>query len=307
MQKRVGINKKIVTIVLLAGSISSCRFYFDTTTDALTIDETSRSLENGKNLAYNVCGSCHYDPKVNRFIGKPLNDLPKIGGKLYSANLTHSSAHGRPGQYSDAELFYLLKTGISKNGKFMPFMMRPMMADDDIKDIIAYLRSNDPAVAAYDTSVGKTHINFIGKTGIRFLTKPQPYHKGVTAPDKKDSISNGRYLVGVIACYHCHSKKVKGLDYLEPEKSKGYLQGGIKLKTPEGKKLRTPNLTPDQETGIGSFSIVDFTNAIKEGVDPSGGKLSPPMPKFKHLTESQVHAIYSYMKSLPPVHHKISK
>lgn len=285
----------------------SCRFYFKTTTDHFEAKKSSQSFERGKNLALSICAGCHYDPKAGKFIGRPLNDLPKIAGHLYSANLTHSITNGRPPHYTDAELFYLLKTGISKSGKFTPYMMRPMMADEDINDIIVYLRSNDAAVAAADTTVGKTHINFIGKAGVRFATKPQPYNKGVQRPDENNPVVYGRYLVAVIGCYHCHSKKVLGLNYFDPEKTKGYLQGGIKLKDPEGKRLYGPNLTPDKETGIGNFTEEDFTKAIREGITPSGRKLSPPMGKFKSLTGKQVNAIYTYLKTLKPVHHEIKR
>jgi mono/diheme cytochrome c family protein len=298
---------------LIIGAIStvfasySCRFYFKTTTDHFEAKQASQSFERGKNLAFNICAGCHYDSKVGKFIGRDLNDLPKIAGHLYSANLTQSKTNGLPPQYTDAELFYLLKTGISKSGKFTPYMMRPMMADEDINDIIVYLRSNDPAVAAADTTVGKTHINFIGKAGIRFASKPQPYNKGVQRPDENNPIEYGRYLVAIIGCYHCHSKKVLGLNYFEPEKTKGYLQGGIKLKDPEGRRLYGPNLTPDKETGIGSFSEEDFKKAVREGVTPSERKLSPPMGKFKRLTDKQVHSIYTYLQSLKPVHHEVKR
>ena len=298
---------KFLILSLLIVFTLSCRMYFETTKDNFTAQKNSAAVENGKNLTFNVCGSCHYDRKVKKFIGKRLNDLPKIAGKLYSANLTHSLSDGIPPQYSDAELFYLLKTGISKSGKFMPYMMRPMMADEDINDIIVYLRSDDDAVAAADTTVGKTHINFLGKAGIRYLSKPQPYNKGVPRPNENDAVSYGRYLVAVIACYHCHSEKVRKLDYSDAEKTKGYLSGGITLKSPEGKRLHGPNLTPDKETGIGNFSEEDFRKAVVTGVTPSGQKLSPPMPKFMHLTDKQIHSLYTYLQSLPPVHHQVKR
>ena len=292
---------------LLALLFCSCKMYFETTKDQFTARETSESIERGKNLTFSICGGCHYDRQVNKFIGKHLNDLPKIAGTLYSANLTRSTANGVPSHYTDAELFYLLKTGISKSGKFMPYMMRPMMADEDINDIIVYLRSDDPAVAAADTTVGKTHINFIGKIGIRYLSKPQPYNKGVPRPDENDAINYGRYLVAVIGCYHCHSQKAKKLNYFDAEKTKGYLVGGMKLKDPQGERLYGPNLTPDKETGIGNFSDESFRNAVVEGMTQAGKKLSPPMPRFTHLTDKQVHALYAYLQSLPPVHHEVKR
>jgi len=299
-------NIKKITAIIALITIVSCRFYFDTTKDtSFHAHTTATSLENGKNLTYTVCGGCHYNTEAKKFIGNYLNDLPPIAGKLYSANLTQSASNGIPPKYSDAELFYLLKTGISRSGKFMPYMMRPMMADNDINDIITYLRSNDEAVAADDTTVGKTHINFIGKAGIRFMDKPQPYNKEIARPDENNTIAYGGYLVAIVGCYHCHSKKMSGLDYLNPEQSKGYMQGGMKLKDPQGIKIYSPNLTPDKETGIGNFTQADFTKAIREGVTPGGRKLKPPMPKFTHLTDKQVTAIYTYLKQLAPVHNKI--
>lgn len=300
-------RKKFIVTGLLLLFICSCKMYFETTKDQFTARETAGSVERGKNLAYTICGGCHYDRTTTKFTGKHLNDLPKIAGSMYSANLTHSTTHGIPPHYTDAELFYLLKTGISKSGKFMPYMMRPMMADADINDIIVYLRSNDPAVAAADTTVGKTHINFIGKIGLRYLSSPQPYNKGVARPDTNNAVAYGRYLVAIIGCYHCHSEKARWLNYLDAEKTKGYLAGGMKLKDPQGKKIYSPNLTTDKQTGIGDFTEEDFHKAITQGFSPSGRTLSPPMPRFGHLTGNQVHALYAYLQNLPPVHHAVKR
>lgn len=304
---RCNTKKIFVCIILVLIVISGCRFYFDTTKDQYTVKQTSHSLENGRNLTFNVCAPCHFNHDINKLAGMPLNDLPKIGGRLVSANLTHSTSNGIPPHYSDAELFYLLKTGIGKSGKFMPYMMRPMMADEDVNDIIAFLRSDDAALAAADTTVGKTHINLIGRVGIRTLASPQAYKKGITGPDKNDPVAYGRYLVAIMSCYHCHSTKAKKIDFADAEKTKYYLQGGMKLKDPDGKKLRSPNLTPDKETGIGNFSKDDFRKAVKEGITPTGRKLSPPMPKFTELTEVQVDALYAYLRSIPAVRHEVKR
>lgn len=293
---------KWLAALTLVAAIVSCRFYFDTTRDNFSTHTSSTAVQNGKNLTHNICGGCHYDHSIKKFIGKKINDLPGIGGRLYSANLTQSGSNGIPPTYSDAELFYLLKTGISRKGKFMPYMMKPMMADEDINDIITYLRSGDKDVTAADTTVGLTHINWLGKIFIRIASKkPTPYNKGVARPDENDAVTYGRYLVAVVGCYHCHSSSALKVDFLHPENSKGYMQGGMKLKSSNG-KIRSANLTPDNETGIGSFSLTDLSNAIREGKAPGGRQLRPPMPKFRDLTDKQVSAIYSYLRTLAPVH-----
>jgi mono/diheme cytochrome c family protein len=305
MQELISNKKKVVVLGVLIILVCGCKMYFKTTTDQFSATKNADSFENGRNLVFNVCGNCHYDYHIDKFIGKRLYDLPRIAGKLYSANLTNSKIHGLPPHYNDAELFYLLKTGISRNGYFMPYMMRPMMADDDINDIIVYLRSNDAPIAATDTTVGKTHINLIGRIGLRYLTEPQAYNKGVPPPDENDAISYGRYLVAVIGCYHCHSRRAKGLNYSQPEKTKKYLVGGMRLKDPEGNRVFSANLTPDKETGIGNFTEEDFIKAVREGVSPSGEKLNTVMPRFPKLTDKQINAIYTYLKSQGPVHHKV--
>ncbi len=298
--------KKLIVLAVLSAFVS-CRFYFNTTKENFTVRTNSASVKNGKNLAHNICGGCHYDPDVKKFIGKPMHDLPGIGGKVFAANLTQSATNGIPPAYSDAELFYLIKTGIAKNGKFMPYMMRPMMADEDIKDVITYLRSNEPEVTAADTTVGSTHINFLGKMFIRIASKkPTPYNKDVPRPDEGDEANYGRYLVAVVGCYHCHSSSILKVDYLHPEDSKGYMTGGARLKSTSG-KIRSVNLTPDNTTGIGTFTPEDFSLAVREGKAPGGRALRVPMPKFKSLTDKQVNAIYTYLKSLPAVEHRVGR
>jgi len=303
------INKHIKKLVVLTAVVFmiGCRLYFDTGKDNFTVTPAENTISNGENLAYNVCGGCHYDPATKKFIGKHLNDLPKIAGKVYAANITQSVSHGLISKYTDAELFYLVKTGIARNGKFMPYMLRPMMADDDITAVIAYFRSADAAVAAADSTVGISHINFLGRIGTRLSGKPAAYIKGIARPDENNALEYGRYLVAITGCYHCHSKKLLKTDFIIPENSAGYMQGGVKLKGHDGKKIYGPNLTPDTTTGIGAYSREDFSEAVRVGIVPGGRQLKPPMPKFKRLTDKQVNVIYDYIMSLAPVKHKVKR
>src|SRR5689334_3930042 len=99
-------QKKILVALVLLIACWSCRFYFDTTTDQYATQKHNASFERGRNFVYTICAGCHMDFKTHKFTGKSLNDLPKIAGQLYSANLTHAAQYGRPDKYSDAELFY---------------------------------------------------------------------------------------------------------------------------------------------------------------------------------------------------------
>jgi len=267
--------------------------------------EYADSLARGKNLAFNICGQCHYDEDSKRFIGKEMKDLPGFIGQVYSSNLTHSTTHGILSKYNDEQLAYLLKTGTAHDGRYVPYMVRPNLAHADIRYITLYLRSNDSALLATDKIAGKTDLNIIGKVGTKIAGKPLPYKKGTQAPQEKDSIAYGRYLADNLACFHCHSKNIIGLNYLEPERSDGYMEGGMKFKTPQGKKIYASNLTPDRETGIGNYTRQDLYKALTLGIKPNGDSIQLPMQQFKRLTQKQSDAIYYYLHSLKPVKNKI--
>jgi len=266
---------KLTLAIGIAMSIiaTSCRNKFDTTktTDFKVVPSTAH-FERGKVLVFSICAGCHYDRKLKKFIGTPIHDIPGIAGKVYSANLTHSKEHGLTDKYSDAEIRYLLKTGIARDGRFLNYMLRPNMADEDIDAIITYLRSNDPPLQL---------------------------------PSMDDKAAMGYYLVDNLGCFHCHSKKLTSLDFVHSDQTKGYLAGGIKFKGPNGTEVRASNITPDKTTGIGNYSQRDFLRALKEGVEPNGDKLKPPMPKFTMLKDEEINDIYAYLQTVPPKSHKI--
>jgi len=298
------INIKWIITICLANAmlIYSCKTHFKLANESYTLKQSPENVANGKNLVFTSCSGCHYNRTANKLIGNRMNDLPRILGKLYSANLTNSEMYGITRHYTDAQLSYLIKTGIKNNGRFIPYMLRPNMADADVNDIIAYLRSKDAAVAAGDTTVGTTHLNFFGRLAIH-TRKPEPFVENIHRPD--DAITNGRYYVDIAGCFHCHSKGLTSLNYLHPEKSKHYMQGGEKFKTPNGEKIHASNLTPDKGTGIGYYSKADFRKAVKDGVTPDGRQLRPPMDKYDHLTDKQVDDVYAYIQTLSAKYHHV--
>lgn len=280
-----------ITMVLLFG----CRNQHGTVSQQFTMPTGTPDIANGKNLTFNVCGQCHYDHNAKSFIGEEMRELPGIMGDVYSANLTHGHVVDA---YSDKELFYLIKTGIAKNGKLIPYMIRPNIADKDLMDIIAYLRSDDKPIQRNDSNVGNTDLTLIGKLANKMGMKPQEF-KTVAQPSS-DPVETGRYLVDNIGCYHCHSKSILGLNYGNPEDSKGYMAGGMKFKV-DGHKEIAPNLTPDKETGIGNYTRTSFRKALRDGIALNGKELDYPMPHFKQLTDEQSDAIFAYLQTLKPV------
>ena len=69
--------------------------------------------------------------------------------------------------------------------------------------------------------------------------------------------------------------------------------------------IYSTNITPDPETGIGSYSLEDFDRAVRRGIAKDGHRLYPamPYPSYAKLTDEDVAALYGFfMKQVPPVH-----
>ena len=233
-----------------------------------------------------------------------MYDMRRILGKIYAHNITQDSIHGI-GNYSDAELAYLIKTGITNKGKYIPFMLRPNIADEDLHNIIAFLRSNNNELLPKDTTIGKTNYSLIGKLGFAVVNnKPLPYRTGIHKPVHNDRVATGKYLVDNLGCFHCHSSNITRINYPEPEKTKGYMQGGFKMRGLDGEKFRASNLTPDSTTGLGTYTSVEFLRAVKTGIAKNNRVLRYPMRIYSDLPDEQVEAIYAYLQTLKPVHNK---
>jgi mono/diheme cytochrome c family protein len=115
-------------------------------------------------------------------------------------------------------------------------------------------------------------------------------------------LARGKYLVeGVAACFHCHSDHdFKDPEYPVIEAKKG---AGWPLPIPELGTIVAPNITPDPETGIGTWTDDEVLRAIQEGVDKNGRALFPvmPYPNFARLTDEDAASIVAYLRSIPPV------
>jgi len=103
----------------------------------------------------------------------------------------------------------------------------------------------------------------------------------------------GEYMARASDCVACHS--VPG--------GKAFA-GGLKMATPVGVIFST-NITPDPETGIGTYTLKEFDAALRQGIAKDGHRLYPamPYPSYAKLTDEDVSALYDYfMHSVPAVH-----
>lgn len=117
-------------------------------------------------------------------------------------------------------------------------------------------------------------------------------------------VQRGKYLVSVIPCTDCHTPGT----FLGRPDMKRYLAGSdVGFEVPGLGVFYAPNLTPDQETGLGKWTKEEIATAITTGKRPDGRILAPPMPveSFKNLSHSDALAIAAYLKTLPAIKNKV--
>jgi mono/diheme cytochrome c family protein len=117
-------------------------------------------------------------------------------------------------------------------------------------------------------------------------------------------LERGRYLMeSIVACGNCHTPQgpqgpLPGME----------LAGGLKI---EDKPFTayTPNITPDRETGIGTWTDAQIITAIREGKRPDGSIIGPPMPiaLYRGMSDSDARAIVAYLRAVKPVKNVVAK
>ena len=126
----------------------------------------------------------------------------------------------------------------------------------------------------------------------------------LAARAEESPLERGKYLVTLAGCGDCHTP---GGLIGSPDPKR--LLGGsdVGFGDPASGVWIGPNLTPDEETGLGDWTDDQIIAAITKGIRPDGRKLSAimPWPSFSHLTADDARAIVAYLKSLPPVKNKV--
>jgi mono/diheme cytochrome c family protein len=117
-------------------------------------------------------------------------------------------------------------------------------------------------------------------------------------------VARGKYLVSVIGCTDCHTP---GSMLGKPDMSKFLGGSDVAFVVPGLGAFVPPNLTPDNETGLGKWTIDQIITAFTKGIDDEGRHLAPIMPymNFANLTPEDATAVAMYLKSLPPVSNKV--
>jgi hypothetical protein len=142
-----------------------------------------------------------------------------------------------------------------------------------------------------------------------------------------DKVARGKYLVTIAGCNDCHTPLKIGANGPEPDMSRvlsGHPESVVVTSaaaTPEEPWLVTAtgtstawsgpwgvsftaNLTPDAETGLGRWTLRNFKDTIRTGRHMGRGRpILPPMPipMYKHMTDGDLEAVFSYLRTIPAI------
>ncbi|MCW5746332.1 MAG: cytochrome c [Alphaproteobacteria bacterium] len=118
-------------------------------------------------------------------------------------------------------------------------------------------------------------------------------------------VERGKYLVGVAGCNDCHTP---GYFFGKPDMQRFLGGSDVGFEMPGLGTFVGPNLTPDKATGLGNWTTAQIVTALQTGTRPDGRQLAPIMPwqAFANLTPQDALAIAAFLKSLPPVNHKVA-
>ena len=123
-------------------------------------------------------------------------------------------------------------------------------------------------------------------------------------PDGPDPLTHGRYLVETVAgCGNCHTPHLPDGSL---DESMAFA-GAFVIEEPVFKAY-AKNITPDMETGIGSWSEDDIVNAIRNGQRPDGTYYGPPMSFgwYRNMSDTDAYAIAAYLKTVRPIRNEVA-
>ncbi len=283
----------LVSTVVMAGTVS---LPIDTLPSRITLPNVSpanSALANrGAYVARSAdCMACHRDDYSG---GVPI-ETPI--GNIYSTNITPSTRYGI-GNYTEADFKKALQKGRAPNHQLYPAMPYPSyhgMTDEDISALFAYFQT----VPIVDKPPEKTtHLPF--PLNIRSLMLAWNVIN-VPSTENRSGLTNtqqrGEYLVNNLEhCGTCHTPRnlTQGLD------KDRYLSGA-----PLGKWF-APNITPDNDTGIGLWSEMDIVTYLRTGTLDKRAYAGGPMAEAvahstRYLTDEDLIAMADYLKIVPAI------
>lgn len=315
--KIAGIGLGII-VLAIAGIVAYLKLALPNVGPApdLKVELTPERIAHGEYLANHVaaCMDCHSQRDWSKLAAPPKPGTHGAGGDrfdqtmglpgvFYARNITPAGV----GDWTDGELFRAITSGVSKDGSplfpLMPYFNYAQLDEEDVKDIIAYLRT----IPAIENKVPADQPDF----PMNFILPTIPKKAAMgNRPDPSDQVAYGAYLVNMAGCRDCHTPSEKGAPMAGKD-----LAGGAEFRMPDGSVLRPANLTP-HETGLKGWTKEAFVSRFRlyadstyqmPDVPPGGFQTFMPWKMYGGMKPEDLEAIYAYLRTVPPVNNLVIK
>jgi mono/diheme cytochrome c family protein len=254
------------------------QFYRPRSAPAVALDTAAipERIARGKHLALTTCVACHArDGQLPLSGGNDLSlDLPLPIGTLVPPNLTP----GGPLQnWSDAEIVQAIRNGLHQDGRalMMPTDVLRNLSDEDLASLIVFLRSQPPVRNETPAISPSPLLAFFFGTGLAPVGAP-PVTEPVLAPPKQPDATYGAYIASYQDCRACHGADLNGS------------AGGLGPPAPSVRAI------------VSAWTLEQFIQTMRTGVDPGGHAIQPPMPwqMIGQMDDVELAALYHYLRSL---------
>jgi hypothetical protein len=310
----VGISLSAITAV----SLYILRTSFPRVGDApiIKIERTAERIARGQYLAHHVaaCFHCHSERDWDHFAAPVMKGSEGKGGELFPEEAGFAGTLIAPNitpaalaDWGDGELLRALTSGVNKTGDvlfpLMPYTAYGQMTQEDVYSVIAYVRT----LKSIEDIPPRSSLSFPMNLIVR--TIPKPYLPPAPV-DGSYSAAYGKYLTALAGCPECHTPKnrrtpLQGM----------HLAGGVEFKVPTGRLVRSANITPDVETGIGHWKRAYFIAQFKRFDRPEAATLPlqggfntvMPWTMFAGMKESDLGAIFDHLQTVSPVKNGVDK
>jgi mono/diheme cytochrome c family protein len=259
-------------------------------------------------VVFAMAGGCSCHTGKDGPVGAGGAEIKTPFGTFYGTNITPDPDTGI-GRWSDAEIVAAIRTGDTRGqgveAPVMPYYRYAGMADVDVRDLVAYLRTV-PAVRR-ENRAAEVSIPFprLAYRAWRVLFAPWA---AAPAAAPTDPLARGRYLVDHVAiCIDCHTPRTRfgALD------TSLYLAGTDD--GPGGDAV--PNITADRETGIGTWTEDDIVRLLQTTMKPDTDNVQGLMAEvidgvagasgYARAPEAELRSIAKYLKTVPPIRHQV--
>ena len=247
------------------------------------------------------CG-CHTEKAGSQLAGGKALITP--AGTFFSTNITSDPTHGI-GAWSDREVEQAIRAGILPDGSIespaMPYYRYAGMSDQDVRVLIAWLRTVAPADRKNQPAESPIPAQRLVWRIWQAIFAPSVEAPLDVPPGHPD---RGRYLTEHVAiCGDCHT----------PRTIFGTSNTGLYMAGGDDVGETVPNITPDKQTGIGDWDLEDIVASLEMGMLPNMDSVQGLMedvvdgvaggPGYGAADPEDLQAIAAYIQSIPAIAH----